>query len=362
MGDHFTDRTAETHRLKMNFTHGVNSILISPRRMGKTSLVDKVCEELRSNKELLIVKMDIFDCRSEYDFLNRFAASIMQQTASQVEKAIDNVKEFLVRLTPKVVFNPDIVAEYSLQLGITPKEYSPEEILALPQLVAHKRGKEVVVCIDEFQQVGDFPDSLVVQKRMRGVWQHQQDVTYCLFGSKRNMMTKIFQSPKMPFYHFGDTIHLQPIPISDWVPFICQKFTEQNMSISEELASDLCQRVSLVSSYVQHLAWNIMINTEKEVNADILEESFKDLLAQLEPNFMQHIEGLTSYQMNFLKAVAAGIHKDYGSTEMLSRYDFGSKSNITRIRTTLEAKELIEKQPDGIYFADPVFGAWLSRR
>lgn len=42
-GDTFTDRREETERLKSNFTDGVNTILISPRRMGKTLLVDKVC-------------------------------------------------------------------------------------------------------------------------------------------------------------------------------------------------------------------------------------------------------------------------------------------------------------------------------
>ena len=39
-GDSFTDRREETERLKANFTYGVNTILISPRRMGKTSLVE----------------------------------------------------------------------------------------------------------------------------------------------------------------------------------------------------------------------------------------------------------------------------------------------------------------------------------
>lgn len=41
--DTFIDRRTETERLKANFTYGVNTILISPRRMGKTSLVNRVC-------------------------------------------------------------------------------------------------------------------------------------------------------------------------------------------------------------------------------------------------------------------------------------------------------------------------------
>ena len=72
----------------------------------------------------------------------------------------------------------------------------PEEILNLPQRLAEKRGKHILICIDEFQQIGEFADSLTMQKRMRGVWQCQQNVSYCLFGSKKHMLENIFQNRK----------------------------------------------------------------------------------------------------------------------------------------------------------------------
>lgn len=49
-GDNFTDRKKETKRLKMNFESGVNTILISPRRMGKTSIVGKVMSSMTDPK------------------------------------------------------------------------------------------------------------------------------------------------------------------------------------------------------------------------------------------------------------------------------------------------------------------------
>lgn len=61
-GDSFTDRREETERLKANFTYGVNTILISPRRMGKTSLVDKVCSLVES-EDIRIARIDAFGCR-----------------------------------------------------------------------------------------------------------------------------------------------------------------------------------------------------------------------------------------------------------------------------------------------------------
>ena len=76
-GSNFTDRIEETKRIKLDFENGVNVILISPRRMGKTSLIKKVISEV-DNPMIKIVYMDIYDCRSEYDFYNRFAETIMR--------------------------------------------------------------------------------------------------------------------------------------------------------------------------------------------------------------------------------------------------------------------------------------------
>ena len=94
-GKHFTDRELETKRLQLNFENGVNSILISPRRMGKTSLVKKV-KRLVESQERIVVFMDIYNCRTEYEFYERFASSVIQATASKAEQMIKNAKEFIM--------------------------------------------------------------------------------------------------------------------------------------------------------------------------------------------------------------------------------------------------------------------------
>ena len=197
-GDNFTDREKETRRLKQDFENGQNMILISPRRMGKTSLVRKV-QMLVDTQSIMTVYMDIYDCRNEYEFYNKFAAALMKQTAGKAEAVMKNIKEFLGRLSPTISFGPDPNNELSISLGITPKDYSPEEILQLPERMAAKIGKHIVVCIDEFQQIGEFPDSLTVQKKMRGIWQLQSNASYCLFGSKKHLLANLFQNKRMPF-------------------------------------------------------------------------------------------------------------------------------------------------------------------
>lgn len=359
-GNNFTDRVKESRRLKMDFENGLNVVLISPRRMGKTSLVKHVCEMVDKSM-IQTVYVDIYDCRSEYDFYNKFAEALLKQTAGKLELALENVKRFLVRLAPKVAFSPDVATEYSFSLGITPKEYSPEEILALPEMLAKHIGKHIVVCIDEFQQIGEWPDSVYVQKRMRGVWQHQQHVSYCLFGSRQHMMTNIFQNKRMPFYQFGEPNYLQPIPTTDWIPFIQGKFAEKDLSISEEYVIKICDIVRNQSSYVQQLAWNVMLNTDAEVTEDTIKQGVRDLLDQCTPLFMEQLNSLTTYQMNFLRAINNGQHDQWTSQEVMNKYNLGTKSNISKMHKLLLEKDYIERRKDGLYLSDPVLQLWLNQ-
>lgn len=359
-GENFTDRIKETKRLKLNFENGMNVILISPRRMGKSSIVKKVKSEI-TNPEIKVVYMDIYDCRSEYDFYNRFATVLLKETASKTEHIIENIKRFMVRLTPKISFSPEPMSDFSLSLGITPQNYQPEEILQLPELIAKEQGKHIVVCIDEFQQIGEIPDSLTIQKRIRGVWQHQQNVSYCLFGSKKHLMTKLFQNRKMPLYQFGEMMYLDKISTEDWVPFIQSRFESQGKRISEDFTIRICETVENCSSYVQQLAWNVLAETEDKVTEQDFNNGVEALMTQCSGLFQEQLQGLTSYQMNFIRAICNGVHSDFGSKEVLEEYHLGSKSNISRLRESLLDKEIIETNKDGVYLEDPIFRMWFKR-
>ena len=359
-GDNFTDRIEETKRIKLDFENGINVILISPRRMGKTSLIKKVISEMDS-PEIKVVYMDIYDCRSEYDFYNRFAETMMKSTGNQLEQVMENIKRFLVRVSPKLSFSPEPNSEFSLSLGITPKDYSPEEILDLPERIAKEQGIKIVVCIDEFQQIGEFADSLTVQKRLRGVWQHHQHVSYCFFGSKKHLMENIFQSRRMPFYQFGEMLHLKCIPTEYWVPFICSRFEKYGKEISEEYAARICHTVKNYSSYVQQLAWNVMAETEIEVNEESFTEGFNALLEQNSSLFIQQTEGLTTYQLNFIRLLCNGIHSGFNTQSVVELYSLGSKSNVDRIKKCLIDRELITIEKEGVFLADCVFELWFKR-
>lgn len=359
-GEHFTDRDLETKRLQLNFEHGVNSILISPRRMGKTSLVKKV-KRLTESPTLKIVYMDIYKCRSEYDFYEKYASAIIQETATKMERMVENAKEFLMGVTPKIVFSPDMSTDFTLSLGVNPQTASPEKILDLPERIARKRHIQIVVCIDEFQQIGEMPDSLILQKTIRSVWQHHQHTSYCLFGSKQHLMSNLFYSRKMPFYQFGDMFFLKKIPMDKWVPFIISRFETVGKTISESLAEKICTTVDNYSAYVQQLAWNVLAVTDKDVDDQSFNDGLDATLAQVSPLYVEQMANLSSYQLNFIRAICAGYHGDFGKQEVTRQYNLGTRSNLAKLQKALIEREIIEITESGIYLADPLFAIWFKR-
>ena len=357
---HFIGREGEINRLATNFKYGVNTVLISPRRWGKTSLVNKVASMVVS-KDLLVVKMDVFSCRNEYDFYNVFSEAILKQTASKVEEWKDLAKGFIERLAPKISMSPDAMSEYSISLGITPKTHTPEEILQLPETIAQRKGCHVLICIDEFQQVGEFPNSLTVQKRMRSVWQHQKNVSYCLYGSKMHMMTNLFQKKSYPFYKFGEMLYLKPISLEAWTAYITERFTQEGKHISKKLIQRLCETVEYHSSYVQQLAYCTLLLTEENVTEEILVAAIEDLVAQNSSIFIEQTQSLTSYQMNFLRAILYGINNGFNEKEVRESFNLGVPSNVARLKKSLIDKELIEYTEKGVEIGDPVLRLWLKR-
>ena len=361
-GDTFTDRKEETNRLKMNFLYGVNTILISPRRMGKTSLVEKVCSLVESDT-LKIAKIDAFGCRSENDFINAFATAVVRATSSRWEEWMENAKTFLSRFIPKISIGQDPLTDFSIALEYNRANTVTEDILQLPETIAKQKGIKIVICIDEFQQIADFPDSITFQKKLRSVWQLQSNVSYCLYGSKKHMMEKMFQSQSHPFYRFGDLFYLDKISETDWVEYICDRFRVTGKEISRELASEICTVTDRYSSYVQQLAWLVWLRTDKHATKEDVEFGIDRMLDACEPLFIQQTESLSAYQMNFLRALANGVHTGFTRSEILDTYQLGTAANISRLKKALTEKDLIMMTaPKKLEISDPILALWLKRR
>ncbi len=86
-GATFTDRETEQKRLSDDIASHINSILISPRRWGKSSLVAKVGQTLRQRSpSLRFCFLDLFNVRSEQEFYAQLTKEVLRVSFSNMKQ------------------------------------------------------------------------------------------------------------------------------------------------------------------------------------------------------------------------------------------------------------------------------------
>lgn len=358
--DGFTNRINDIVRLKANFTNKINTIIISPRRWGKSSLVKKVAEEAKS-KQLKVVMIDMLRIRNEEDFYKAFAAAVIKVTSNKVNEWVELGKQFLKNVTPKISVGTDPMQELELSFDWKAVEKNYRDILNLPEKIAVAKKISIVVCLDEFQNLSTFKEPELFQKRLRSEWQHHQHVTYCLYGSQQHMMTELFVKQSKAFYKFGEIIYLQKIKRADWVKYIVQQFSVTKKYISDEFANDIAAMVKDHSYYVQQLSHLVWLQTEKKATQKNIIDAVDDLLAQNAMLYMRDTENLTTPQFNFLKALADGITTNLSSKNIINSYQLGTSANVLKIKKALLQKELIDDGIGKIEFLDPCYELWFQK-
>lgn len=360
--ENFTDRNNEVQLLTQNFNSLINTIIISPRRWGKTSLVNKVSQVItKKNQSILICQIDIFNCRTEEEFYTAYANALLKVATPIWEEFVAGVKKYLGRMAP-IISISDTSQTYELSFGVNFKEnqLSYDEILDLPQVIANDIKKKIVVCIDEFQNINEYEAPLAFQRKLRAHWQKHTSVSYCLYGSKRHMLLDIFNDYSMPFYKFGDILFLQKISREDWIRFISRRFTDTKKSISDELCGIIADRMKNHPYYTQQLSQQVWLRTSRECTKSIINDSFVSLIEQLSLLFTNVIDSLTPKQISFLIAVSDGV-ANFSSREVLIKYKLGTSANIKNLRKAALEKDLIDILPGNITeIQDPAFEYWLK--
>jgi len=358
--ENFTNREKDSDYLNNNFSGLINTIIISPRRWGKTSLVNKVVDSIVQNNDYIVCKIDIFNCRTQEQFYTAYANCILKASFSGWEEFVAGTKSYLSRMLPKISMT-DAMQTFELSFGIDFKDntLSFDEILDLPQTIAIDKKKKFIVCIDEFQNINEYIDTLGFQQKLRAHWQLHNKVCYCLYGSKRHMLLHIFNDYQMPFYKFGDILFLDKIKRDDWVSFISKRFKETGKHIFDEQCKTIADRTKNHPYYVQQLSQQVWLRTIDICTTEIVDEAFDALVSQLSLLFSNLIDSLTVKQISFLIAVAKG-EKNFSSKEVLSKYKLGTSANIKNLRQVTLNKDIIDIFPENkIEFQDPLFEYWL---
>jgi uncharacterized protein len=357
----FTNREKEAEKLTSNLLNGINTMIISPRRWGKSSLVEKVIADInKKEKKVKTVVIDLFSVSSEEEFLELFAREVLKASSTKWQDWINTGKEIFKKLIPKFSMSFE-QTDFSLSFDWKELKKYSQEVLDLPETIAKKKGIRFVICLDEFQNLSYFDSYSDLEKKMRSCWQRHHSVTYCLYGSKRHMMSDIFNNVGKPFYRFGDILLLQKIETDKWIKFICKNFESSGKTIPDLIAAKIPALMKNHSWYVQQLAhytWNL---TLKKAGEPELEAALKELIQANSPLYQKEIEILANTQINLLKAISKGETK-FTSTSVMQNYQLGTPRNVSKNKTTLINNDLIHETNGEYEFLDPAFELWFKKQ
>jgi len=352
----FCNRQKEIKRIQQAFSDGQNIVLISPRRWGKSSLVAEAVARYRG--KYLLVTLDCFGLRSSDQFFEAYLQSILKATSTKMQHAADTLKKYLSSLIPFISFSAGDKDEIKISVNLQ-KRKPDVSLLDLPQKIARDRKVKFIICIDEFQKIQDWDDSKEILELLRSHWQKHNDVCYCLYGSKRHLMTTLFADSSQPFYRFGETIFLSKIEKQAWATFIQKHFEATGKRIAPEYCERIIDFTQAHSYYVQYLSRLCWANTHKVATGDIIEQAWTEFLNDHHSLFLKITEKLTRFQINYLKAFIAG-ERQFTSQRVSKEYDLGSPGNIKRIEKALEDNEIVDFL-NGPALCEPYFEPLFKR-
>ncbi len=356
----FTDREKETADLVRNFTSLINTIIISPRRWGKSSLVNKAAKlAMNQDSRLRICHIDLFNVRDEEHFYSLLAQKVISATSTKWEEAVASAKSMFSHLVPKISIGSDPTNEVSIDFDWETVKQNPDEVLDFAEKIAQKKGLKIVICVDEFQNISEFTDADYLQKKLRSHWQRHQSVAYCLYGSKRHMMMEVFTNSSKPFYKFGNLMFLDKIDTHCLVEFFQRRFADTNKRINDDAANLIVQLVENHPYYAQQLAQQSWLRTKDVCRVEIVREAHAALVEQLSLLFVTITETLTTQQLNYLKALIAK-EKAITSTDVMHRYKISSTTSIARSKAALIKNDILDNKAGEISFQDPIYAYWLK--
>lgn len=356
----FCDRKKELRELFSHARNHANMVIISPRRFGKTSLVKRVQNRL-ADSGFITAYADFFGVDSMEDVAARLAVCIYQvsgKNESILKKMVDFISSWRPVLRLDREYGMVITAEPSgKKRGIELLEDTMEGIGRF--IKNHK--KPFHLALDEFQEIAELRESLQVEGIMRSHIQQHAGASYFFVGSRRRLLSEIFNERKRPFYRSAINYILEPLPAVESSEFIMEQFKDGGKRCPGEIAERVVNLVQGYPFYIQRIPYSIYEVSGKIITDEDYRNGFTAAVEEEKPVFEAMLQSLAPQQIRLLKAVSMEPSDTPFSSSYMSRHDLGSIGGIQGAIKKLINMDYIEKR-DGVFrMVDPVFGIWLRR-
>ncbi|VAX24516.1 hypothetical protein MNBD_IGNAVI01-1187 [hydrothermal vent metagenome] len=359
-GGFFYNRKEELERIKATLSGGNNLVLYAPRRYGKSSLVNKALVELEK-KGFATVYIDFMSVYSREIFIRNYSNAIVSKRKNSIEKITKYISKVIRGIVPKVSFNQFGSPEFSFSwIEGNNKEETLEDIINLPEKLASSKEKWIVA-FDEFQEINNL-NGESFEKLLRSLIQHHKNVTYLFLGSRTHLLKDMFSNKNRAFYNSAMLMNLNKINKEDSINYLIRKFSRDKITLSQNVAEYLVEKVYSVPYYIQFVAseiWQDAINKNKVIGKRLVDKAIKSII-ELKSDYYWE---LTSKQTNYRKKVLHALScsgKGIFAKDTIKKFDLGAISTTQKAIATFIDDGIIEKFNNELQFSDPFYKMFLA--
>lgn len=359
---YFCDRIDEEKKLIDSIRNERNVVLISPRRMGKTSLVYvSLHESPEIENEYLTFFFDILQTNSLAEFTFLLGKAIFDKLRKKSESGLRGFLAALKSIKGTFGFDPfNGTPTFNLQLGdIQNPEYTLEEIFGYLE----NSERPVIVVIDEFQQISKYPEKNI-EALLRTHIQRMTNATFIFSGSEKTLLQEMFVSSKRPFYNSAEIMHLGPIKQDIYVDFAQKLFKDRGKELEQEPIRWAYNLFDGNTFYLQRTMNGAFADTDE---GDVCREenvirSVKGMLAANEVMYREILSNISVSQKALLLAIAKDkTVKNPMSGPFIKRHSLPSASSVQSALGILLKTGSIIKNDDEYRINDPLLRIFINK-
>ena len=352
---YFCDRVSETDEMVRALVNDANVTLLSPRRYGKTGLIHNVFNRLASSGEFETIYIDLFGTQDLTEFTELLANAVFGRLDTPVEKAGLLAKRLIKSLRPTLSYD-DASGKPSLSFNIA-AEHSEKTLAQIFEYIK-KRDRKVLIALDEFQQICNYPEK-GVEATLRGHVQFSP-ARFIFSGSKQHIMRDMFTSPKRPFYQSTYMMPLDVIPEEPYYKFAAAFFSARKRRLDKDVFHELYERFDGVTWYVQAILWEFHASDEDVDDVQQLDAAVARRVKSCEYDQQRVMDLLPGGARRLLRAIAEERKvKAPQSGTFVSRHGLRAASSVKTSLKMLIEKELVYPAPDGYVVYDRFLAEYL---
>ncbi len=357
--EYFCDRETETAKMISSLENDRNISLMSPRRFGKTGLIQHVFYKIsEKDNDAICIYFDIYSTQNLNDFVKIFAESVLGKAENGVERAMKKFAAVFKTFRP--VFSYDTLSgqpELSVKIEPEAADQSLRELF----LYLKQSNKRCYIAIDEFQQISAYQEK-GAEALLRSYIQFLPNVKFIFSGSRQHLMNEMFLSAKRPFYQSTQIMPLAAIDKDKYFQFAASHFQKNEYILSKECFEQIYSQFEGHTWSIQRVFNELYARSAKGGSVDVFRflETVAGIAKIYEPTYQSWMANLTERQKEVLIAIA----KDNDVTEITSadfirRHGLQSASSVQSSVKQLVAKELIVKTQGSYTVIDHFFLIWL---